>query len=98
MRFVKFEMSNGEKISLPFDKAEAVLNSTSQLVQITGEDGKWSGKTINKAHIVITDRDKDKERDWSLDHTKALPEPEKVPRDISMFKPNFIQKPYSENE
>ena len=50
---IKFFMSNGQEIELHHDLAEQVLKSSNQLVTII-DGGKWTGTTINKAHIVNT--------------------------------------------
>lgn len=54
MKIIKFNLSNGESISLPYEQAERVLNASGQLVRILDANGAWSGKTINQAHIVST--------------------------------------------
>jgi len=61
MQFIKFTMSKGESITLPKEQAERLIDSEGQLLKIPDENGSWSGKLINKAHIVSTDRDKDRE-------------------------------------
>lgn len=61
-RWIKFVMSSGAPISIRKEIAEAILDSEGQLLKIPDDDGEWSGKTINKAHIVSTDYDFDKER------------------------------------
>lgn len=61
-RWIKFTMSTGSPISIREEIAEAILDSEGQLLKIPDDDGRWSGKTINKAHIVSTDYDFDKER------------------------------------
>ena len=50
---IKFNMSSGESITSDFEMAEKILNSEGQLVMMM-VDGQWTGKTINKAHIVST--------------------------------------------
>ena len=57
MNYIKFTISRGEPFSLPMEQAEQVLNSPNQLVMLKDKDGKWSGQTINKAHIICTDLD-----------------------------------------
>jgi hypothetical protein len=54
MKIIKFNLSNGESINLPFEQAEKVLDSKSQLIKILDVNGIWTGKTINQAHIVST--------------------------------------------
>lgn len=55
-------MSSGSPITIPEEIAEAILDADGQLLKIPDDDGSWSGKTINKAHIVSTDYDLEKER------------------------------------
>jgi len=62
MKFIKFVMSKGNPITLPVDIAEKLIDSEGQMIKIAGSPGKWSGKTINKAHIISTDVDVDRER------------------------------------
>lgn len=62
MKYVKFTLSKGDPITLPIDVAERLINSDGQLMKIPESDGTWSGKLINKAHIVATDLDKDRMR------------------------------------
>jgi hypothetical protein len=62
MKYVKFTLSKGDPITLPIDVAERLINSDGQLMKIPEPDGTWSGKLINKAHIVSTELDKDKMR------------------------------------
>lgn len=58
---IRFIMSKGKDVLLDGRQAEQLLDSPNQIVKITGEDGRWSGLTINKAHIVDTVRDYDEE-------------------------------------
>jgi hypothetical protein len=55
-------MSSGSPISIRKEIAEAILDSEGQLLKIPDDDGGWSVKSINKAHIVSTDYDNEKER------------------------------------
>jgi len=61
-RWIKFTMSSGSPITVQKEIAEAIMDAEGQLLKIPDDDGMWSGKTINKAHIVSTDYDFDKER------------------------------------
>lgn len=61
-RYIKFVMSKGDPIVVEKELAEALLNSEGQVLMIPAADGSWTGKTINKAHIVSTDYDLDRER------------------------------------
>lgn len=78
MRFTRFVMSDGPAFTLPEEQAYQVLTSENQLAMIKGKDGKWTGKTINKAHIVSTEPDRDAEREWRRDHMPKLQEPKEV--------------------
>jgi hypothetical protein len=57
MRYVKFILSKGDPITLPINIAEMIISGEDQLAMVPDEQGMWSGKTINKAHIVSTDID-----------------------------------------
>jgi hypothetical protein len=85
MMFIKFILSKGDPITLPFEKAETVLTSQQQIVMITDESGKWTGQTINKAHIVVTMRDREAEKDAARDKENKTP---KLPEPKSNFSPN----------
>ena len=61
-------MRGGKKITLPFDKAEEILCSDSQIIIIDNEKGEWSGISINKADITMTERDREAEREYVQDH------------------------------
>ncbi len=51
-------------ITLPFKKAENVLNSPAQLVRIMDDETReWTGISINKADIVKTEPDLEKEKE-----------------------------------
>ena len=52
-------MSNKAEYLFEEDVAEAILESDQQLIKILDEDGKWSGETMNKAHIINTKVDYD---------------------------------------
>lgn len=95
MKYVKFLMRNRElNITLPMEKAEKVLTSSQQLVMITDKDGKWDGETLNKAEIVGTVRDWDKER-REMNSENQIEEP-KLERlsfeEIQKFKPEFLKR------
>ena len=62
MKYVKFTLSKGDPITLPINVAERLINRDGQLMKIPDPDGTWSGKLINKAHIVAIDLDKDRMR------------------------------------
>ena len=62
---ININMTNGESISLPKEQAEKILDSKEQLIGIY-DNGKWTGKMINKAHIVSTVVDHDASRNEAL--------------------------------
>jgi hypothetical protein len=64
MKFIKFTMSDKSVWSFPEDEAKAILTDPKQLFPIKEPDGKWHGRTINKAHIVDTDFDHDAAKRW----------------------------------
>lgn len=59
---VKFNMSSGDSFTMPKEQAEKIINSPVQLVMVSDVNGSWSGKTINKAHIVSTSIDEEASR------------------------------------
>ena len=68
MKFIRFNLSRGDTMTFPSEEAKRILTSPEQLVPIKEADGKWHGRTINKAHIVSTTWDEDREaeeRDFS---------------------------------
>lgn len=78
-RWIKFTMSSGSPISIRKEMAESLLASEGQLLMIPDEDGTWSGKTINKAHIVSTDYDLEKERSEAEKERMSRPKLEAPP-------------------
>jgi hypothetical protein len=83
-KFIKFIMSRGESITLPQELAEKLIENESQLLLIPNEQGQWSGKLINKAHIVSTDHDTDMEIAVNLKnrHKIELNRPKPTPEQI----------------
>lgn len=78
MKYVKFILSDHKTtITLPFAQAERVIDSPQQIVKIAGEDGSWTGETINKAHIIGTKRDFVAEQEYGKDQ-KYLAEKNKL--------------------
>ncbi|MBI4151623.1 hypothetical protein HY496_01520 [Candidatus Woesearchaeota archaeon] len=57
---VKFVLTKGDDIVVEKQYAEEVLRSDRQIVLLMDENGVWTGKGLNKAHIVsiipVTDR------------------------------------------
>lgn len=94
MKYVKFLMRNKEmNMTLSFEQAERVLNSPNQLVMLTGTDGKWNGDTLNKAEIIGTVRDYEKEK-YEGYNPDQLPEPKRILpyADIQDYKPDFLRR------
>lgn len=99
-KYIRFFMRNRKHdITLPMDQAERVLDSREQLVKIYDEQNKWTGITINKAEIISTDHDFDKEKDeqWKIMKEFALPAyvagiKDEPVVDISKFKPDFLKQ------
>jgi hypothetical protein len=93
-KYIRFSMRNKKNdITFPIDQAERILTSPQQLVMVYDEFGVWTGITINKAEIIMTDHDFGKENDESLKEMEShsLPEPALKPVDIEKFKPEFIK-------
>jgi len=63
MRYIRFNMSKGNPITVPEEKALLLLKSERKIDLISDEEGNWTGESINKSHIVSTQRDFEKERD-----------------------------------
>lgn len=84
-KYIKFIMSSGDGISVPLEQAQKILSSQVQLVQISGDDGLWTGQTVNTAHIVLTDRDRQREKmeaEQERMKTPRLNEPKPTPEQI----------------
>lgn len=71
MKYIKFSFTDKKlNISIPFDKAEAVMNSPETIVRVTDRSGKWTGQTVNKSLLMGTDvdweatRQSDMEEGW----------------------------------
>lgn len=79
MNFIKFIMSQGPAFTLPEEQADRIFKSGGQIMNITDSKGKWTGQTINKAHIVSTVRDFEAERDWHRDNAPRLSAPQEKP-------------------
>src|SRR4051812_30042728 len=97
-KFVRFFMRDKRlDITLPFEQAERVIDSSAQLVKISDKDGGWSGRTINKADVMGTERDYDEEADKNYNRSQ-LPEPEFKPLDTEKFKPEFLKNQIAKDE
>lgn len=71
-------MSDGPHFVLQEDLAMRIIDSAQQMIKVTDREGKWTGQTINKAHIISTDRDRDAERDWHRSNARQLPEGKEI--------------------
>ena len=65
-------MRKGQSFTLPMDKAEEIMCSENQVIMIDNSKGEWSGLSINKADITMTERDRDKEKEYNS--LKLLPQ------------------------
>lgn len=86
--FIRFVMSRGKEFSVDEIQAKEILSSPQQLIPIHSIlKGEWTGETINKAHIVCTERDREAEKDfeskrWRLEQrNKFLQELKDVPEE-----------------
>ena len=79
--FIKFVMSKGDPITLPMELAEKLIDKESQLLKIPDKNGNWTGQVINKAHIISTDHDTDKERIEAENDRMLIPKIEEVRND-----------------
>ena len=98
MKKIKFIMSSGPGLIIPFDKAQSILESPQQIVMLYDEKGDWTGKTINKAHIVDTDIDYSEIR--ASDRPPELSEPmvdPKLIKKLTSIKPEYLKKPYKDD-
>ncbi len=100
MKYIKFFFTRGDTMTLPEDKALAVLNSPDTLIKILDAHGEWTGDTIHKSHIVQTVRDKDAEREQLRKNPRLEgPQGRAVPdelralnRDLmKKYRPRFVQ-------
>ena len=78
MKFIKFTLSDGSKFTVTEIQADRILHSNQQIIQITNAKGEWDGRTINKAHIVATDRDFEAERQHRVMDAPRLPAPKEM--------------------
>lgn len=63
---IKITMSSGNDFTLTQKQAEDLIDATGQLIKISNPDGSWSGRTINKAHIISTTVDHEASREEKL--------------------------------
>ena len=89
MKYIKFFLTRGDTVTLPEDKALAVLNSSDVLIRITDEKGEWTGDTIHKSHIVQTVRDWEKEKEQRLKAPRIDEPRSQGPQHIGNIARNF---------
>lgn len=95
MKYVTIHIRDRTQITLPLEQAERVLDSQQQLVKINDKDGIWRGDSINKADIVRTEQNKEREnQDKRRRGPKKVEErtPDAHPSDISEYKPEFLKE------
>lgn len=90
MRFIQFTLSDKTKFTVTHIQADRILNSPQQIIQITNSKGEWDGRTINKAHIVATDRDFEAERQHRIHNAPRLAPPKE--EEISEAQKKRIEK------
>ena len=92
-KFVRFYMRNKKHdITLSFVQAERIVDSPNQLVKVLDEKtGQWTGITINKAEIISTDHDFEREKEERYNPVQ-LPEPIGKIVDTEKFKPEFLKQ------
>jgi|SRR3989304_411012 len=65
MKFIKFILSTKKEWSFPEELAMKIILDQRQIYPIIEDDGKFHGRTINKAHIVETDYDTEAEKEFN---------------------------------
>lgn len=93
-------MSGRKEITVDEFQAMEILSSPQQLIPIKTMGGDWTGETINKAHIVCTERDRDEEKDfeskcWRIEQRKLFLESVK---DVSPEKLENYKKEVESNK
>lgn len=88
MKIIKIILSNKKEFRFPEDIAEAILDSEEQIIKITDENGKWTGESLNKAHIAHTEVDWQETR-LQAPKEKLLEAPESTV-DVKKYIPKFI--------
>lgn len=103
MKIIRFSMSKGDPILMPFDKAQKVLDSDKQIIKVSDEDGNWTGQTLNKSFLVSTDidipasREKSKKLDRKLNNLFMAAPSERGTKSMAEIlaehKPEFLKEP-----
>ena len=70
MKFIKFILSTKKQWTFPEELAKKIILDQRQIYPIIEDDGKFHGRTINKAHIVETDFDYEAEKRWIAEQAK----------------------------
>jgi len=73
MKFIKFTLTGGKSFVVPFEKAQEIMESKTQVAMIY-EGGKWTGESFNKSFVISTTRDFDAEKDWRINQQALLTE------------------------
>lgn len=67
MRYVKFVMSRGKDITVDEQQAKEILRDERQMCPVVDpKTGEWTRESINKAHLVETVPDHEKDRAMAL--------------------------------
>jgi hypothetical protein len=72
-------MSKGNPMTFDEETAKSILKNDSQIVPVKDDDGQWHGRSINKAHIVSTDFDMDRERSEAEKARRFIPKLNEAP-------------------
>lgn len=103
MKQVRFYMANKKEYLFDEETAEMILDQEEQIVRLADKDGKWTGESLNKAHLVCTDVDwietRQESRRENKDH--LLEEPDKdvsqIKHFLKIYKPEFLKNKKNEN-
>lgn len=99
MKAIKFYMSNKEEFVFDEIMAEAIIDSANQIVKIEDANGKWTGQTLNKAHIILTKPDWEETKHLERkEDNLMLEEPEKDTNQIKDFLEKYRPESIKNNE
>lgn len=86
--FIRFVMQGKKEFVVDEIQAKEILASPQQLIPLLSIlSGEWTGETLNKAHIICTERDREAEREFQgkklmlEQRHKYLQELKEVPED-----------------
>ena len=89
--YIRFFMRDKRlDVTLPIEQAERVIDSPAQLVKVLDKDGRWSGRTINKADVMGTEHDYDEEKHANYNRNQ-IEAPKVEPMDTEKFRPDFLK-------